>query len=38
MSEEDAERILNALRDDEKEIQKKLKRRQVAGDYVGKDW
>ena len=38
MSEEDAERILNALRDDEKEIQKKLKRRQVAGDYAGKDW
>ncbi len=38
MSKEDAERILNALRDDEKEIQKKLKRRQVAGDYVGKDW
>ncbi len=38
MSKENAERILNALRDDEKEIQKKLKRRQVAGDYAGKDW
>jgi len=38
MSKEDAERILNALRDDEKEIQKKIKRKQSAGDYVGKDW
>lgn len=38
MSREDAERILNALHDDEKEIQKKLKRPQVTGDYAGKDW
>jgi len=38
MSKEDAERILNALRDDEQDIQKKVKREQVQGDYVGKDW
>ena len=38
MSKEDAERILNALRDDEKDIQKKIKRETVKGDYVGKDW
>lgn len=38
MSKEDAERILNALRDDEQELQKKIKRQVRAGDYRGKDW
>ena len=38
MSKEDAERILNALRDDEQDIQKKIKRQKAAGDYTGKDW
>jgi len=38
MSKEDAERILNALRDDEKDIQDKLRRHRVSGDYRGKDW
>lgn len=38
MSKEDAERILNAMRDAESDIQKKIKRRKVVGNYVGKDW
>jgi Ca-activated chloride channel family protein len=38
VSKEDAERILNALKDDEKQLQKDLKRQVVGGDYVGKDW
>ncbi|MCP4686298.1 MAG: tetratricopeptide repeat protein [bacterium] len=38
MSKEDAERILNALRDDERDIQKKIKRQVAVGDYTGKDW
>ncbi|UCD64211.1 MAG: tetratricopeptide repeat protein [Candidatus Zixiibacteriota bacterium] len=38
ISREDAERILNALRDDEQETQKKIKRRAKASDYLGKDW
>ncbi len=38
MSKEDAERILNALKDDEQDIQKKIRRETVKGDYVGKDW
>ena len=38
ISKEDAERILNALRDDEQDIQKKIKRQKVAGNYSGKDW
>jgi len=38
MSKEDAERILNALRDDEKDIQEKLRRHRVSGSYRGKDW
>lgn len=38
MSKEDAERILNAMRDDEQDIQKKVRRVQAEGDYVGKDW
>jgi len=37
-SKEDAERILNALRDDEQDIQKKIKRNVKAGNYTGKDW
>jgi tetratricopeptide (TPR) repeat protein len=38
MSKEDAERILNALKDDEKDIQKKIQREISASGYVGKDW
>ncbi|UCE23150.1 MAG: tetratricopeptide repeat protein [Candidatus Zixiibacteriota bacterium] len=38
MSREDAERILNALRDDEQDLQKQIKRQRKAGDYIGKDW
>lgn len=38
MSKEDAERILNALRDDEKDIQKKIRRAAASGSYSGKDW
>ena len=38
MSKEDAARILNALKDDEQQIQKKVRRVQGQGDYVGKDW
>ena len=38
MSKEDAERILNALKDDEQDIQKKIKRMQAAGTYSGRDW
>ncbi len=38
MSQEDAERILNALRDDEQEIQENVKRQRAVGDYTGKDW
>lgn len=39
ISKEDAERILNALRDDERDIQEKLKRKvRAKGDYTGKDW
>jgi len=38
MSKEDAERILNALKDDEQEVQEKIKRQKARGDYVGKDW
>jgi Ca-activated chloride channel family protein len=38
MSKEDAERILNALRDDEQDIQKKIRREVKAGNYTGKDW
>lgn len=37
MSKEDAERILNALRD-EQDIQKNIKREVIGGDYIGKDW
>jgi len=38
MSKEDAERILNALRDDEQKIQNKQKRQVAIGSYRGKDW
>jgi len=38
MSKEDAERILNALKDDEQDIQKKVQRQVAAGNYSGKDW
>jgi len=38
MTKEDAERILNALRDDEKEIQKDLRKLQGPSDYQGNDW
>ncbi len=38
MSKEDAERLLNALKDDEQDIQKKLRRTVKGGEYSGKDW
>ena len=38
MSKEDAERILNALRDDEKDTQEKIKRSLPGQRYTGKDW
>lgn len=38
MSKEDAERLLNALKDDEQDIQKKLRRTVKGGEYTGKDW
>ncbi|UCC43220.1 MAG: tetratricopeptide repeat protein [Candidatus Zixiibacteriota bacterium] len=38
MSKEDAERILNALRDDEQEIQKQIRRHRGDRGYIGKDW
>jgi tetratricopeptide (TPR) repeat protein len=38
MSKEDAERILNALKDDEKEIQENQKRFRGKGGYQGNDW
>ncbi|MCP4706258.1 MAG: tetratricopeptide repeat protein [candidate division Zixibacteria bacterium] len=38
MSKEDAERILNALKDDEKELQKDQERFKAKGNYQGNDW
>ncbi len=38
MSKEDAKRLLDALEDDEKKTQKKLKRVKSSGRYIGKDW
>jgi tetratricopeptide (TPR) repeat protein len=38
ISKEDAERILNALRDDEQEIQKQIRRDKGQSEYNGKDW
>lgn len=37
MSKEDAERILNALKD-EQDLQKRIKRQTTGGNYSGKDW
>lgn len=38
ISKEDAERILNALKDDEEDVQKKVSRQLTGGDYSGNDW
>jgi len=38
ISREDAERILNALKDDEQDVQKKIRRQVSGGDYTGNDW
>lgn len=38
MSKEDAERILNALKDDEKDVQKKINHNLPKGNYQGNDW
>lgn len=38
MSKEDAERILNALKDDEKELQKDVRRMEGPAVYEGNDW
>lgn len=38
MSKEDAERILNAIKDDEKDLQKEQQKFQVQGNYKGNDW
>ena len=38
MSKEDAERILNAFKNDEQEVQKKIKRAKSTSSYYGKDW
>jgi Ca-activated chloride channel family protein len=38
LSKEDAERILNALRDDEQDMQKKRKQIKIPSNYLGKDW
>lgn len=38
MSKEDAERILNAFKDDERDVQKKIKRSKSNSSYFGKDW
>lgn len=38
VSKEDAERILNALKDDEQDQQKKVRRQLIGGDYNGNDW
>ncbi len=38
MSKEDAERILNALKDDEKDLQKEQQRFKAQGSYQGNDW
>lgn len=38
MSKEDAERILNALKDDEKDLQKEQQRFKAQGNYQGNDW
>lgn len=38
ISKEDAERILNALKDDEEDVQKQIRRQLTGGDYNGNDW
>jgi len=38
ISKEDAERILNALKDDEEDVQKQVTRQLTGGDYNGNDW
>jgi len=38
ISKEDAERILNALKDDEEDVQKQVTRQLSGGDYNGNDW
>ncbi|MCX6828508.1 MAG: hypothetical protein NT002_04430, partial [candidate division Zixibacteria bacterium] len=38
MSKEDAERILNALKDDEKDLQKDVRRMEGPAVYEGNDW
>jgi tetratricopeptide (TPR) repeat protein len=38
MSKQDAERILNAISGDEKDLQKKMRRVKVNAAYKGKDW
>jgi Ca-activated chloride channel homolog len=38
ISKEDAERILNSLKDDEQKVQKKVRRAVANGNYAGKDW
>jgi tetratricopeptide (TPR) repeat protein len=38
ISKEDAERILNALKDDEEDVQKQVSRQLTGGDYSGNDW
>ncbi len=38
MSKEDAERILNALKDDEKQVQKDVRQLQGPSGYEGNDW
>lgn len=38
ISKEEAERVLDALLDDERKQQKKIKRQVIVGSYSGKDW
>lgn len=38
MSKEDAQRILNAIAGDEKDLQKQIRRLKVKSNYRGKDW
>jgi hypothetical protein len=38
MPKEQADRILDAMRNNEKELQKQLRKRQAARVYIEKDW
>ena len=38
MSKEDAERILNALQDEEQNVQNQVRRQVIGGNYIGNDW